>query len=51
MKSEIQLMDYLELLPAETPLEFDILRDKKPMKIRLNPGAEPRLPAGPEVKS
>jgi S1-C subfamily serine protease len=51
MKSEIQLMDYLELLPADTVLEFDILRDKKPMKIRLDPSAEIRLPSGPEVKS
>ena len=50
--SDIQLMDHLELLPPEQPLEFDLIRDGKHLKITLKPGeAPPPHPAGPEQKT
>lgn len=37
VETDIQLMDLLELIPAEQPLEFDLLRDGKPAKVIIKP--------------
>jgi S1-C subfamily serine protease len=46
VESDTQLMDLLELEPPETPLNFDLLRDGKQIRIVLRPGeAAPAKPA------
>jgi len=46
LESDTQLMDLLELEPPETQLNFEVLRDGKPHRLTINPGAQPE--AGPE---
>jgi len=48
LESDTQLMDLLELEPPETQLNFDLLRDGKPIRLTINPGPLPE--AGPETK-
>ena len=43
VESDTQLMDLLELVPPETQLNFDVLREGKPIKLVINPG--PQKPA------
>lgn len=38
---DIVLMDFLEMIPPDQTLEFEILRDGKPMKILMKPGEAP----------
>ena len=51
MDRDTQLMDFLELIPPEQPLEFEVLRDGKPMKIVMKPSEAPPRPSGPEQKT
>jgi S1-C subfamily serine protease len=44
VEKDTQLMDLLELEPPETPLNFDLLRDGKLVRITLRPG-DPQPPA------
>jgi len=51
MDRDTQLMDFLELIPPEQPLEFEVLRDGKLVKLTLKPAETPAPEAGPERKT
>ncbi len=38
METDIDLMDFLEMIPPDQTLEFEVLREGKPMKILMKPG-------------
>ncbi|BDU74699.1 S1C family serine protease [Mesoterricola silvestris] len=41
MDLDIALMDFLEMIPPDQTLEFEVLREGKPMKILMKPGKAP----------
>lgn len=51
VESDIELMDLMELLPPDEPLKLDVLRDGKPAKIILKPGAPPKKDGQKEQKT
>ena len=52
---DTELMDTLELIPPDKPLEFEVLREGKAVKLILKPAEAPlepaAQPAGPEQKT